>query len=134
MIGLNGRYFISKKVTRLNSYFSNSFLYYVSVSPVCATNEVTIIGGSIEEVLHIRCHVAADPTNVTISWQFTSSEKSHPLTTGNFRFLNDTVSELVYKVNSDRDYGTVTCSADNVIGRQVDACIFQIVPAGEFFE
>ncbi|XKL59278.1 hypothetical protein PGB90_000294 [Kerria lacca] len=99
----------------------------VQFSPVCVTNEVTVIGGSLGETLHIRCHVAADPTNLTISWQFSSSEKNHPLTTNHS--LNDTVSELIYKVMSERDYGTLACWADNAIGRQVDPCIFHIVPA-----
>lgn len=103
----------------------------VSVAPVCATNEITVVGGSIEETLHIRCVIAADPTNLTITWQFSSSEKSHMLT-NQFTFMNSTVSELIYKVLSERDYGTLSCWADNAIGRQIDPCIFQIVPAGKF--
>lgn len=103
----------------------------IAVSPVCITNDVTIIGGSLEETLRIRCHVAADPTNLTVSWQFSSSEKSHALLSNYFSFVNESVSELIYKIKSERDYGTLACWADNSIGRQVDPCIFQIVPAGK---
>lgn len=100
---------------------------------MCATNDVTVIGGSLEETLRIRCHIAADPTNLTISWQFSSSEKSHILMPNHFAFVDETISELIYKIRSERDYGTLACWADNAIGRQMEPCIFQIVPAGKLF-
>lgn len=44
---------------------------------------------------------------------------------------NGSTSELSYKPQSERDYGTLSCRGTNTVGRQLDPCVFQIVPAGE---
>ncbi|GLV36527.1 hypothetical protein CBL_07976 [Carabus blaptoides fortunei] len=41
------------------------------------------------------------------------------------------MSELMYTPASQRDYGTLTCWGQNTIGRQVDPCVFQVVPAAK---
>jgi hypothetical protein len=43
----------------------------------------------------------------------------------------ETVNELIYTPKGERDYGTLACWGANVIGKQVDPCLFQIVPAGK---
>jgi len=42
----------------------------------------------------------------------------------------ETVNELIYTPKGERDYGTLACWGTNIIGKQVDPCLFQIVPAG----
>ncbi|CAH2257059.1 jg11930 [Pararge aegeria aegeria] len=42
---------------------------------------------------------------------------------------NGSTSELSYKPQSDRDYGALSCRGTNPVGRQVEPCVFQIVPA-----
>lgn len=44
---------------------------------------------------------------------------------------NGSTSELSYKPQSERDYGTLSCRGTNGVGRQLDPCVFQIVPAGK---
>lgn len=104
---------------------------FSSDTPVCASNDVSIVGGSVEEVLHIRCRILADPDNVTFTWLFSNNERSNVISFASHTLVNSTISELAYKLTSDRDYGAITCRADNAIGRQMDPCVFQIVPAGK---
>ena len=43
----------------------------------------------------------------------------------------ETVNELIYTPKGERDYGTLACWGTNSIGKQVEPCLFQIVPAGK---
>lgn len=45
----------------------------------------------------------------------------------------ETISELVYTPKNERDYGTLACWGKNSIGKQAEPCVFQVVPAGNFF-
>ncbi len=44
---------------------------------------------------------------------------------------NGSRSVLTFSPTSPRDYGTVYCFANNEVGRQREACVFHVVPAGE---
>lgn len=46
------------------------------------------------------------------------------------RSITETVSELLYTPKNERDYGTLACWGKNSIGKQIEPCIFQVVPAG----
>lgn len=48
------------------------------------------------------------------------------------RHIIETVSELIYTPKNEREYGTLACWAKNLIGRQTEPCLFQVVPAGNF--
>ncbi|KAL4709841.1 hypothetical protein ACJJTC_000328 [Scirpophaga incertulas] len=43
--------------------------------------------------------------------------------------MNGSISELRYTPASERDYGALSCRGSNAVGRQEQACVFQIVPA-----
>lgn len=49
------------------------------------------------------------------------------------RSLVETVSELIYTPKTERDYGTLACWGKNSIGKQSEPCLFQVVPAGKYF-
>lgn len=44
----------------------------------------------------------------------------------------EAVNELIYTPKGERDYGTLACWAKNPIGKQMEPCLFQIVPAGMY--
>ena len=44
---------------------------------------------------------------------------------------NGTSSVLTYAPGPRREYGTVLCFANNLIGRQRSACVFHVIPAGK---
>lgn len=105
---------------------------FVSVAPVCYSNEINIIGASLDEVLRVRCHVTADPSDVTFLWQFNNSGESFDVSPARFATANGSISELMYTPASERDYGTLTCWGRNAIGQQVHPCVFQVVPACKY--
>lgn len=104
----------------------------VQYVPKCRKPDLTIIGASIEEELHILCEVDADPNNVRFSWQFNNSAgESLKVSPDVYHTINKSNSELIYKPLTDLDYGTLICWADNSIGRQLEPCVFHLVPAAK---
>lgn len=99
---------------------------------MCRDNEMIIIGASLDESLKVRCHVAADPNDVTFVWQFNNSGESFDVSPARFATTSGNISELMYTPASQRDYGTLTCWGRNSIGRQSEPCVFQVVPACEY--
>lgn len=108
-------------------------MIFVSDAPVCRNTEITIIGASLDEVLKVRCHVAADPSDVTFTWTFNNSGESFSVDPQRFAASVGNISELMYTPASQRDYGTLTCWGKNSIGKQSEPCVFQVVPAGIHF-
>ncbi|KAK7865976.1 hypothetical protein R5R35_009404 [Gryllus longicercus] len=104
----------------------------VQYSPVCSNEDVVVVGASVNEMLRVRCLVAADPADVSFVWQFNNSGESFdvsPVRFGTSHGANGSSSELRYTPTSDRDYGTLTCWGTNPIGRQQEPCVFQVVSA-----
>nr|CAD7395525.1 unnamed protein product [Timema poppensis] len=108
---------------------ARSTVHKTTIAPVCKSEEVNVVGASLDEALRVRCHATADPTDVKFVWQFNNSGESFEVPPSRFGTVNGT-SELNYTLTSDRDYGTLACWGTNAIGRQMDPCIFQVVPAG----
>lgn len=48
----------------------------------------------------------------------------------NTGMIMETVNELIYTPKGERDYGTLACKGTNSIGKQMEPCLFQVVPAG----
>jgi hypothetical protein len=46
--------------------------------------------------------------------------------------IMETVNELIYTPKGERDYGTLACFGTNSIGKQMEPCLFQVVPAGTY--
>jgi hypothetical protein len=105
-------------------------LYFDTDAPVCKNEDITVVGASLDEVLRVRCHVTADPGDVSFVWQFNNSGESFEVEKSRFGTANGSTSDLKYTPKSERDYGTLACWGRNAIGNQADPCIFQLVPAG----
>nr|XP_022903608.1 nephrin [Onthophagus taurus] len=110
---------------------SKPVLLRVRFAPVCTDPEVTVIGASLDEVLKVRCHVSADPSDVTFIWQFNNSGESFDVNPIRITTTSGNTSELMYTPTNQRDYGTLTCTGKNSIGHQLEACVFQVVPASK---
>ncbi|GBP88595.1 Neural cell adhesion molecule 1-B, partial [Eumeta japonica] len=110
---------------------------YLSIqfAPVCAHPSPQVVGAQLEEALRVRCSVTANPPDVTFFWQFNNSGESLDVSPVKFGTLsnagtaNGSTSELRYQPQSERDYGTLSCRGTNTVGRQLEPCVFQIVPA-----
>ncbi|CAH1164164.1 unnamed protein product, partial [Phaedon cochleariae] len=111
----------------------------VRYAPVCIKDggDITVIGASLDEAIRVRCRVSADPSNVAFLWQFSNSGESFDVPQERFAGSGvdeggkGGVSELTYTPAFQRDYGTLACSGSNAIGRQVEPCVFQVVPASK---
>lgn len=92
-----------------------------------------IVGVSIEEQAQIRCEIDADPNRVVFSWQFNNTAgESIKIPNELYRTVDKTNSELAYKPLSELDYGTLVCWADNAVGRQLQPCVYRLIPACTF--
>ncbi|XP_047511176.1 hemicentin-2-like [Pieris napi] len=101
----------------------------VQYAPVCGMVSPQVIGAALDESLHVQCSVHADPADITFLWQFNNSGESFNVSPARYGTLNGSTSELRYTPASERDYGALTCRGTNAVGRQLQPCIFQIVPA-----
>ncbi|CAB3246046.1 unnamed protein product [Arctia plantaginis] len=101
----------------------------IQYAPVCAHPSPQVLGAQLEESLRVRCSVTANPPDVTFFWQFNNSGESLDVSPLKFGTANGSTSELSYKPQSERDYGTLSCRGANTVGRQLEPCVFQIVPA-----
>uniref|UniRef100_A0A182M7W6 Ig-like domain-containing protein n=1 Tax=Anopheles culicifacies TaxID=139723 RepID=A0A182M7W6_9DIPT len=120
------------------------------LAPVCISNSIMIVGASLDETVPVPCHVAADPLDVSFDWNFSNSGERFEVASGQFNLLqefhsegitqsrydadednSETIYELLYTPKSEREYGTLACWAKNSIGKQVEPCLFQVVPAAK---
>ncbi|XP_055848282.1 uncharacterized protein LOC129913564 isoform X2 [Episyrphus balteatus] len=128
----------------------------IRYAPVCSTTTVTVVGASIEESVPIPCRVNSDPPEIEFEWTFSSSGEHFEVPSGHYATIQEatttttgdihrtiiesndthietyeTVSELIYTPKGERDYGTLACWGRNSIGKQVEPCLFQVVPAAK---
>ncbi|XP_073950535.1 kin of IRRE-like protein 2 isoform X2 [Choristoneura fumiferana] len=101
----------------------------IQYAPVCAHASPQVLGAQMDEALRVRCSVTANPPDVTFFWQFNNSGESLDVSPTKFGTANGSTSELSYKPQSERDYGTLSCRGTNGVGKQTHPCVFQIVPA-----
>ncbi|XP_017848372.1 uncharacterized protein LOC108603787 [Drosophila busckii] len=129
----------------------------IRYAPVCSSNVIGVIGASLEEAVPIPCRVNSDPADIDFEWTFSSSGEHFEVPSGHYATIQDptmttssdvkrtiveanethfesyveTVSELIYTPKGERDYGTLACWGRNVIGKQSEPCLFQVVPAAK---
>ncbi|KAG7298039.1 hypothetical protein JYU34_018804 [Plutella xylostella] len=101
----------------------------IQYAPVCEHSSPQVLGAQLDEALRVRCSVTANPPDVTFFWQFNNSGESLDVSPSKSGTANGSMSSLSYKPQSERDYGTLSCRGTNAVGRQLEPCVFQIVPA-----
>ena len=95
-----------------------------SDAPVCAPEQQLIYGGGRSEPVNITCLVEASPAPHNFSWSLNTS--SDVVDVHRSRAKNRGLSSvLAYTPQTDLDYGALLCRAENIIGRQKIACVYQ---------
>jgi len=92
-----------------------------------------IYGVARHEDARVICRVEAYPPPGNFRWAFNNTEEMVEVPQA--RYKNSTKhsqSVLTYRPVTEMDYGTVLCWASNTAGRQKNACIFHIIPAGTY--
>ena len=107
-------------------------MYCAADVPVCLNESPIVHGVGKGEMVDVICSVSANPKAVTFEWTFNNSAEF--IRVPGKRALtekNGTTSKLTYTPKTDKDYGTLMCSATNEVGRQRNPCIFHIILAGK---
>lgn len=106
---------------------------YFSVAPVCKEDRIVVVGASRGESLNIACKVEADPPAHNFRWKFNNSGETVEVAQGRFSMETSSgVSVFRYTPTTELDYGTLSCWADNSVGRQARPCLFQLIAAGKY--
>uniref|UniRef100_A0ABD2XEZ8 Ig-like domain-containing protein n=1 Tax=Trichogramma kaykai TaxID=54128 RepID=A0ABD2XEZ8_9HYME len=108
--------------------------FRVKYAPVCKEDRIVVVGASRGESLKIACRVEADPPILSFRWKFNNSGETLEVSTKRFSVEpSKGLSVLTYVPNTELDYGTLSCWAENVVGIQAKPCLFQLVAAGKPF-
>ena len=100
--------------------------------PVCLNDKPIVHGVGKGEMIDVICAVSANPRGVRFDWTFNNSDAFIQVPGERARTeKNGTTSKLTYTPKTDKDYGTLMCSASNEVGRQRKPCIFHIILAGK---
>ena len=98
--------------------------------PVCQSPQPRIYGVSKKEPVNVLCQVEANPAEVDFKWTFNNSAEMIRVPPG--RSLdNQSTSLLSYTPLTTMDFGTIMCSASNMVGVQTRPCVFHIIMAGK---
>ncbi|XP_055382645.1 uncharacterized protein LOC129612864 isoform X2 [Condylostylus longicornis] len=61
----------------------------IRYAPVCSTNQVTIVGASLEESVPIPCRVNSDPPEIEFEWTFSSSGEHFEVPSGHYATIQE---------------------------------------------
>lgn len=102
-----------------------------SDAPFCRSGQHRVYGVARQEEAKITCDLDANPSSgLHFRWVFNSSAGIVELPSSAWTF-DKTRSVARYLPNSDLDYGSLICSASNIIGQQNWPCVYHIIPAGK---
>lgn len=100
-------------------------------APVCKPNQKLEYEVLRHKSVNVSCTVDAQPNNVSFTWKFNNTGTSLEVGEGR-SFSRDNVSVLKYTPTAPADYGTLLCWATNVIGRQNEPCVMNVVASSKY--
>ncbi|XP_075223837.1 nephrin-like [Lycorma delicatula] len=109
---------------------SNPLYLDIKYIPVCRPGQQKTIGVARGETVRVLCEVEANPPEVDFSWKFNSSRETIDLPPKHFT-VDKTRSLAGFTPRTELDYGTLYCWAGNVLGKQKEACVYTVIPAGK---
>lgn len=111
--------------------YSANLTIKIKYAPLCV-EAATVVGAGVGERTNITCRVDADPPLVTFSWTFRSAAnrlRPRQISPGEFS-TDGLTSTLSYRPLSQRDFGELSCHAENTLGSMREPCSFSLVTAG----
>ncbi|XP_068232062.1 nephrin-like [Palaemon carinicauda] len=109
--------------------FNGQVISVSAFSPVCRLGQVSVYGVSKLEDAQVTCQVDAVPQVTRFYWTFNNTAETLEVPESKFTVGLGGRSVVVYTPMSDLDYGTLLCTAENMVGRQTIPCVFHIIPA-----
>ncbi|CAG9760494.1 unnamed protein product [Ceutorhynchus assimilis] len=113
---------------------SDELHFRVQYAPTCKNDKIVIVGASRGENIDVVCEIESDPPAKSYKWKFNNSGETLELEPERFsKTSNGSSSILKYTPVTELDYGSLSCWASNILGHQVNPCLFQVVAAGKPF-
>lgn len=84
---------------------------------------------SQDEPVNLNCQVDADPVRVSFRWTL-STNRETALVAREVPVDSGLSSVLEYRPRHDTDFGQLQCWAMNMIGKQKEPCIFNLIKEG----
>ncbi|XP_061722013.1 nephrin-like [Cydia pomonella] len=110
---------------------SNPVSLQVRYAPVCKVVEDGEVYGALkQETVQLLCSVDSNPAPVSFTWTFNSSGEQTQIPARSYTKSGFT-STLRYTPVTDMDFGTLSCTATNAVGRQEAPCVYKVVAAGK---
>ncbi|KAI8425450.1 hypothetical protein MSG28_007195 [Choristoneura fumiferana] len=110
---------------------SNPVSLQVRYAPICKLAEDGEVYGALkQETVLLHCAVDSNPAPSSFSWTFNSSGEQSQISAGSYTKSGFT-STLRYTPVTDMDFGTISCTASNTVGRQESPCVYKVVAAGK---
>ncbi|XP_072930220.1 neural cell adhesion molecule 1-A-like [Epargyreus clarus] len=108
---------------------SNPVSLQIIYAPICSTShDGQVYGAMKQEIILLHCVVDSNPPPSTFLWTFNSSGEYTELPPSSYTSTGYT-STLRYTPSSDVDFGSISCLAINVVGRQEIPCLYRLVAA-----
>lgn len=102
--------------------------------PVCKSGLQRVYAVARHEAASVLCEVETFPLPDSFRWAFNNSAESVEVPQSRYNSSHETSSSVLrYAPVADMDYGTVLCWAANRAGRQLQPCVFHVIPAGKLF-
>lgn len=87
-----------------------------------------MLGAARLEEASVPCEVEANPANVNFTWRINGTTKR----SDDVKFTVEGTRSIAHVTPvSTNDFGTLICWATNVLGRQQEPCVYQLVAAGK---
>ncbi|XP_018011209.1 nephrin [Hyalella azteca] len=101
----------------------------VQFTPVCAPNQQWVYGGGRREPVNLTCLVESSPIPHAFRWSLNTSASDIVDVPRSRAYNKGLMSVLAYTPHTPLDYGALLCWAENSVGLQQRACVYQVVPA-----
>ncbi|XP_076044141.1 uncharacterized protein LOC143027083 [Oratosquilla oratoria] len=102
----------------------------VAFPPECAPGQLHVQGAARGEAITIKCQVLSFPSPSRFEWHLNTTRGKTLAIPEDQITSRGGVSTFVYTPYSRNDYGNLMCRGVNVVGRQEEACVYRVVPAG----
>ncbi|XP_054166079.1 protein turtle-like [Oppia nitens] len=102
----------------------------VNFAPVCKDGQKRQYGVARNEIARVRCEVDAQPADSGLTFKWFANTSDSELTVWPDFTMNRSVSIAQYTPKSRESYGQLICLAQNQMGKQLEPCVYNIVPAG----
>ncbi|XP_026326855.1 nephrin-like [Hyposmocoma kahamanoa] len=101
----------------------------VIYKPVCTNSQTTIVGAALNEAAKVTCEVDAFPLPKNFQWTLNNSMGTVELDPAKFTIDPTGTSVLLYTPTTETEYGSLSCRATNLAGRQIEPCRYTLLPA-----